>query len=141
MSFLIGQMLLCLILAALLGFIIGWALRALICHNKISELEASWESRLAAAVAAGAPVKRDDLKRIEGIGPKIEKLLNNDEIYTWDELAEAPLDRLREILAKAGEHYRIHDPKSWPDQAKLATEGRWEELDELQEVLLGGRDT
>jgi uncharacterized membrane protein (Fun14 family) len=41
MSFLIGQMLLCLILAALLGFIIGWALRALICYNKISELEAS----------------------------------------------------------------------------------------------------
>jgi predicted flap endonuclease-1-like 5' DNA nuclease len=134
-------MLLCLILAALLGFIIGWALRALICHNKISELEASWESRLAAAVAAGGPVKRDDLKRIEGIGPKIEKLLNKDEIYTWDELAEAPLDRLRKILGRAGEHYRIHDPKSWPDQAKLASEGRWEELDELQEVLLGGRST
>jgi predicted flap endonuclease-1-like 5' DNA nuclease len=134
-------MLLCLILAALLGFIIGWALRALICHNKISELEASWESRLAAAVAAGGPVKRDDLKRIEGIGPKIEKLLNKDEIYTWDELAQAPLDRLRKILGRAGEHYRIHDPKSWPDQAKLASEGRWEELDELQEVLLGGRST
>jgi hypothetical protein len=68
-------------------------------------------------------------------------LLNNDEIFTWDELAQTPLDRLRKILASAGEHYRIHDPKSWPDQAKLASEGRWEELDELQEVLLGGRDT
>jgi hypothetical protein len=51
------------------------------------------------------------------------------------------LDRLRKILSSAGEHYCIHDPKSWPDQAKLASEGRWEELDELQEVLLGGRDT
>ena len=138
MSFLIGQMLVCLLLASLLGFLIGWALRALVCHNKISELEESWKKQLA---AAGAPVKRDDLKVIEGIGPKIEKLLNKDEIYTWEELAQAPLDRLRKILSGAGEHYRIHDPKSWPDQAKLASEGRWEELDELQEVLLGGRST
>jgi hypothetical protein len=46
MSYLIGQMLLCLILAAFLGFLIGWALRAQICYNKTSELEASWESRL-----------------------------------------------------------------------------------------------
>ena len=137
MSYLIGQMMICLLLAALLGFLIGWALRALLCHNKISELEAAWEKRLA---AAGAPIKRDDLKVIEGIGPKIEKLLNKDEIYTWEELAGAPLDRLRKILSRAGEHYRIHDPKSWPDQAKLASEGRWEELDELQEVLLGGRE-
>lgn len=53
MSFLIGQMLLCLVLAAFLGFLIGWAMRALICYSKISELEESWESRVAAAVAAG----------------------------------------------------------------------------------------
>lgn len=141
MSYLVGQMLFCLFLAALLGFLIGWALRALICQNKIAELESSWESRLAAAVAAGGPVERDDLKRIEGIGPKIEKLLNENEIYTWQELAQAPVDRLRQILSGAGERYRIHDPKSWPDQAKLAAEGRWKELDELQDVLLGGRDT
>ena len=76
MPYLIGQMLFCLLLAALLGFLIGWALRALICHNKISEFEASWESKLAAAIAAGGPVKRDDLKVIEGIGPKIAMRLN-----------------------------------------------------------------
>ena len=69
MSFLIGQMLLCLLLAALLGFLIGWALRALICHNKIAELEATWEKRLA---AAGAPSKRDDLKVIETGEPMLE---------------------------------------------------------------------
>ncbi len=39
MSYLIAQMLVCLILAAFLGFIIGWALRAMICHNKLSELQ------------------------------------------------------------------------------------------------------
>ncbi|MCK5375982.1 MAG: hypothetical protein KAJ97_02805 [Acidobacteria bacterium] len=141
MSYLITQMLLFLLLAALLGFLIGWALRAMMCQKKIAELEAAWESRIAAAAAAGGAVQRDDLKRIEGIGPKIEKLLNNDEIHTWAELSEVPVDRLKSILRRAGEHYRFHEPTSWPDQAKLAAEGRWKELDDFQDVLLGGRES
>ena len=141
MTYLISQIVLCLLLAALFGFIIGWALRAIACQKKIAELEETWANRLAAASAGGAPVKRDDLKRIEGIGPKIEKMLNDGLIYTWAELATTPVDRLRAILRKGGDRYKMHDPKSWPDQAKLAAEGRWEELEEYQEVLQGGRES
>ena len=141
MSYLITQMLLCLLLAALLGFLIGWALRAMMCQKKIAELEAAWEARLAAAAAAGGPGQRDDLKKIEGIGPKIQKLLNDDQIFTFTELADVPMDRLKGLLRRAGDRYRMHDPTSWPDQAKLAAEGRWKELDEFQDVLLGGRET
>ena len=130
-------MLLCLLLAALLGFLIGWALRAIMCQRTVADLE----ERLAAAVAAGGPGQRDDLKKIEGIGPKIQKLLNDDQIFTFTELAEAPLDRLKGLLRRAGDRYRMHDPTSWADQAKLAAEGRWKELDEFQDVLLGGRET
>lgn len=137
MTFLITQIVVCLLLAALFGFLIGWALRAMACQKKIAELEAEWAEKLA---AAGAPLKKDDLKRIEGIGPKIEKMLNDDLIYTWAELAEAPVDRLKGILRKGGDRYKMHDPKSWPDQAKLAAEGRWEELKELQDILDGGRE-
>ena len=90
------------------------------CQKKIAELEAAWADRLAAASAGGAPVKRDDLKRIEGIGPKIEKMLNDDQIFTWAELATTPLDRLKGILRRGGDRYKMHDPSSWPDQAKLA---------------------
>ena len=140
MTYLMTQIVLCLLLAALFGFIIGWALRSMACQKKLAELEAQWEVRLAAAAASGPSVKRDDLKRIEGIGPRIEKMLNDDQIFTWAELAEAPAARLKDLLHRGGNRFRMHDPKSWPDQAKLATEGRWEELEELQDLLLGGRE-
>lgn len=137
MTYLLTQIIVCLLLAALCGFVIGWALRAMACQKKIAEMEAAWADRLA---AAGAPMKKDDLKRIEGIGPKIEKMLNDDLIYTWAELAEAPVDRLKGILRKGGDRYKMHDPKSWPDQAKLAAQGRWKELEDLQDILDGGRE-
>ncbi|MEN8165232.1 MAG: hypothetical protein ABFS37_13970 [Acidobacteriota bacterium] len=139
MTYLITQMLLCLLLAALFGFLIGWALGALICRKKIGELEASCEDRLAIAVAAARPAHRDDLKKIEGVGPKIESLLFEDGILTWEQLAGTPVERIKGILHRAGAQFQIHDPASWPDQAKLAAEGRWKDLEELQDILLGGR--
>ena len=92
-----------------------------------------------AAKAAKAP-KLNDLKIVEGVGPKIEQLLNEGGIKTWDELAAAEVDRLKEILDAAGSRYQIHDPGTWPAQAKFAAEGKWEELKEYQDMLIGGRD-
>jgi len=92
-----------------------------------------------AAKAAKAP-KLNDLKIVEGVGPKIEQLLNEGGIKTWDELAAAEVDRLKEILDAAGSRYQIHDPSTWPAQAKFAAEGKWEELKEYQDMLIGGRD-
>jgi predicted flap endonuclease-1-like 5' DNA nuclease len=140
MTLLISQIVLCLLLAAFFGFLIGWGLRSMSCQKKIAAMEAAWADRLAAAASTGAHVQRDDLKRIEGIGPKIEKMLNDDQIFTWAELAAAPVDRLKGILRRGGDRYKMHDPKSWPDQAKLAAEGRWKELEELQDILQGGRE-
>lgn len=140
MTYLMTQIVLCLLLAAVIGFGIGWALRSMTCQKKIAELEAAWADRLAAASGGGAPVQRDDLKRIEGIGPKIEKMLNDDLIFTWAELSAVPMDRLKGILRRAGDRYKMHDPTSWPDQAKLAAQGRWKELEELQDILQGGRE-
>jgi nucleotidyltransferase/DNA polymerase involved in DNA repair len=134
MGYLISQILLCLLLAALLGFLIGWLLRALACNRKIAELEAAWASRLAALESV------DDLKKIEGIGPKIETLLKDNGIRTWAKLAETPVETLQGILRSAGDRFKMHDPTSWPDQARLAAEGRWQELDEMQDILLGGRE-
>lgn len=140
MTFLVSHIILCLLLAAFFGFLIGWGLRSTSCQKKIAQLEAAWADRLAAAASGGAPVQRDDLKRIEGIGPKIEKMLNDDQIYTWADLAAAPVERLKGILRRGGDRYKMHDPKSWPDQAKLAAQGRWKELEELQDILQGGRE-
>jgi large subunit ribosomal protein L27 len=84
--------------------------------------------------------KANDLKIIEGVGPKIEQLLQEAGIDTWEALAEAPVDRLKEILEAAGTRYQVHDPSTWPAQAKFAAEGKFEELKEYQDMLIGGRD-
>lgn len=81
----------------------------------------------------------DDLKKIEGIGPKIAELFNNAGIITFADLADTSVERLNEILEEAGPRYNIHNPKTWPEQAQLASEGKWDELAELQEKLDGGR--
>lgn len=103
------------------------------------EVAAPKAEKPAAAKKEKGP-KLDDLKIVEGVGPKIETLLKEGGINTWAELAEAPVDRLKEILDAAGPRYQIHDPSTWPAQAKFAAEGKFEELKEYQEVLMGGRD-
>jgi len=103
-----------------------------------AEVEVAAEKK-AAPKKEKAP-KLDDLKIIEGVGPKIETLLKDGGISTWAELAAASVDRLKEILDAAGPRYQIHDPSTWPAQAKFAAEGKWEELKDYQEMLMGGRD-
>lgn len=85
-------------------------------------------------------VKPDDLKKIEGIGPKISEILNNAGIYTFSNLSQTPVDRLKSILADAGNRYKLHNPQTWPQQAALAAADAWEELKALQDQLDGGRD-
>ena len=89
---------------------------------------------------SGKKYKLDDLKIIEGVGPKIEELFHAAGITTWAELAETSADRLKEILVEAGSRYQMHDPTTWPQQAGLAAAGKWEELESLQERLDGGRE-
>lgn len=82
---------------------------------------------------------KDDLKAIEGIGPKIEKLLQETGINTWRELSNTPVRELKEILHKGGPKFQLADPTTWPKQAKLANEGKWHDLTLLQDELKGGR--
>jgi large subunit ribosomal protein L17 len=87
-----------------------------------------------------AKSKKDDLTKIEGIGPKINQLLNNAGIHTFQDLAQSEFETLKSILYDAGERFRIHDPTTWPKQAGLAADGLWEELKKLQDHLKGGRE-
>ncbi|MFZ4634179.1 MAG: helix-hairpin-helix domain-containing protein [Saprospiraceae bacterium] len=83
---------------------------------------------------------KDDLKKIEGVGPKIAQILNEAGILTFAQLADKTAEQIKDILEEAGPRYNIHNPSSWPAQAKFAAEGKWEELKEYQEILIGGRD-
>ncbi len=113
-------------------------------NEKLSlQLKSAPSADSSVKMAAAAPVaeKRvDDLKIVEGIGPKIEKLLNDDGIYTWLELSESPVERIQKILDNAGPNYKIHNPATWGKQALLAHNGQWDELKEYQEFLIAGRN-
>lgn len=86
------------------------------------------------------PADHHDLKIIEGIGPKIEKLLNARGIQTWKDLANTQVSQLRSILHSAGPNYRIHFPDTWPIQAAIAVKGDWEAFREYTDFLIGGRN-
>ncbi|MFT4665366.1 MAG: putative flap endonuclease-1-like 5' DNA nuclease [Polaribacter sp.] len=82
----------------------------------------------------------DDLKIIEGIGPKIEQLLKDGGIDNWSKLASATEADIMQILNAAGDRYRLADPGAWAKQARLANEGQMEVLREYQEGLKGGKE-
>lgn len=154
-------LILLLLLSALAGFLIGYLLRK---NKKIpcpqcTELEkevADLRLQLTALKSEarqqfffdaskarevfGFKVSEDDLKIVEGIGPKISDILVRRGIGTWKALSEADPVIIKDyLLQDGGDQYRIHMPDTWPYQAKLAHEGRWDELKALQDNLIGGK--
>ena len=107
-----------------------------------SKANASSDTKLEStgiALSLASTVKKDDLKKIEGIGPKIAGLLNDAGIFTFADLSEAPLQNLKAILEAAGSRYKMHNPTTWSQQAALAAAGQWERLAKLQVELDGGK--
>lgn len=81
----------------------------------------------------------DDLKVIEGIGPALEKMLNENQIFTYEQLASKTVSELDELLDKAGPRFRVHVPETWPEQAALLRDGKTDAFKALTEKLKGGR--
>ncbi|MEM6398199.1 MAG: 50S ribosomal protein L27 [Bacteroidota bacterium] len=88
----------------------------------------------------GKSFKLDDLKIVEGIGPKIEGLLNDAGINTWRGLADADTNFVQGILDEAGPRYRMHNPATWAKQADMAANAQWDELVKYQDELDGGKE-
>lgn len=114
------------------------------CRRRPMPVVATAAATVAAAAAVpvaafAAKATPDDLKIVEGIGPKIEELLNNASIYTFAELANTPSTRIKEILDAAGPRFQIHDPTTWPQQSAMARDGKWDELKKWQDELYKGR--
>lgn len=80
----------------------------------------------------------DDLKIIEGIGPRIAALLTQHGITTFAQLAATDITHIQHILDQANLH--LADPQTWPQQAQLAADGRLDDLRTLQDQLKGGRN-
>ena len=82
---------------------------------------------------------KDDLTKVEGIGKKIEALLFKNKIYSYKQLSKATVKSIKEILETGGTKFAMHNPGTWPKQAKLAADGKWEDLALLQQHLKGGK--
>ncbi len=93
----------------------------------------------AAKAVFGKTIKQDDLKIVEGIGPKIQELFHNHDVKTWKALSECTVEKCQSVLDSGGERFKIHKPGTWPKQAQLAYEGKWAELLKWQDELDGGK--
>ena len=66
----------------------------------------------------------NNLKIIEGIGPKIEEILKNNNIVNWKDLSEIDSQKIQLFLEEAGSKFSFHNPKTWPEQAFLAHQNK-----------------
>ncbi len=80
--------------------------------------------------------KADDLKKVEGIGPKIAETLAEAGITTFAQLAKTDAAKISEIIADVRGN---HVTDTWPKQAELAAAGKWDELKQWQDELDGGK--
>jgi small subunit ribosomal protein S2 len=108
---------------------------------KPKEKKAKVASEETATPAEKAPKKAkaaDDLTKVEGIGPKIAEIFQEAGINTFADLADKSEDDLKDILTESGPRYASKNPASWPKQAQMAADGKWDELQEWQDSVKGG---
>lgn len=82
----------------------------------------------------------DDLKKIEGVGPKASEALVNGGVDTFAKLATKTSEEIKEILVEESATLSHLDPTTWPKQAELAAAGKWDELQAWQDELDGGKE-
>ncbi len=82
----------------------------------------------------------DDLTKVEGCGPKAAETLNAAGIHTFAELAAKTAEEIKAILDASEGHFNAVVTTTWPHQAQLAADGKWDELNTLQDELKGGKE-
>jgi hypothetical protein len=114
----------------LLIVLVGWW----VSNRKGQQVEAPQEAVLHQHEEKSEP---DDLTKLEGIGPKVSKVLNEAGIATFAALAHANPADIQKALSAAG--MQMMNPDGWIEQAVLAAKGDWDGLEKLQGELKGGR--
>jgi predicted flap endonuclease-1-like 5' DNA nuclease len=96
---------------------------------------------IALAAAAGFKIKgNDDIEIIEGIGPKIGDLFRENGAGSFDKVMNLSVPAMTAILEKGGSRFKLANPSTWAEQARLCYENRWSELQTLQDKLSAGVD-
>jgi len=106
----------------------------------LDQLWLFWLAPILGAILAktvfGRSIKENSLTVVKGIGPKIQSLFYKNNIRSWSALADCNIGRCQEILDAGGNSFSMHDPATWPEQARLAAEGEWKELHDWQNHLI-----
>ena len=68
----------------------------------------------------------NDLKVIKGIGPVLEKSLNELNVTSYEQISKMTLKNMGKLLTDAGINAKIYDLSGWKAQAKLALKGDME---------------
>ena len=146
-----------LLLGILLGWLLNWLLQNFMgkdssgggsssgtnTYNASSQVSHahSGGADLALAAAAGVKLKGvNDLEVIEGIGPKIAGLFNENGVTTFAQVSGMSVPAMNAILEKGGSRFKLANPSTWAAQARLCHENRWSELLALQDSLSAGVD-
>jgi hypothetical protein len=112
----------------LLMIVVGW----LTSRRNGEQAEVAHDSRV-----HSIQIQPDDLVTLEGIGPKVARVLNESGIQSFADLAKAKADEVQKVLDAAG--LQMMNPEGWIEQAKLAAKGDMDGLKKLQDELKGGR--
>ncbi len=122
----------------------SWPHQATLCANRNWSKLSEYQSFLTGsnldtrqAMPSYGVTEGDDLKKVEGIGPFFESLLNDAGITTYEQLKNSDRDSLKEIIDAAGPDYRMHEPETWPYQAGLAYRGEWKKLQDYIHFMTG----
>lgn len=78
---------------------------------------------------------QDDFTLIYGLTPKVQKLLTSVGICSFEGIIDADVEGLKKILKDGWASFKRYNPATWPDQARLASEWHWRELEEYQAIL------
>ena len=105
---------------------------------KKAEKKVEKEKLVAEPKKASKKSTKDDLKKVEGIGPKAAEALVAAGVDTFAKLSKKSADEIKTILTDASSTLAHLDPQTWAQQAQLAADGKWEELKEWQDNLNGG---
>ena len=84
--------------------------------------------KVAAAVVDEKAQAADDLKRISGIGPKLEQVLNKMGICTYEQVAGLQVDEIARLDDSLGLNGRIGDDK-WLEQARMLAQAAEKQKD------------
>ena len=106
----------------------------------VSKAEAAAVVATPKALASSVATKggKDNLEIIEGIGPKIAKVLVDGGISTFALLASAKADDVTAMLKASGGRFSLANPASWAEQAALLRDGKMAEFKALTDALVGG---